>query len=134
MPSIRDELPSDQVLNNSLGSTIEVFELILSGTLDNGLIFLNQPSIQNQLIHYATNKYSKKRILVIDWDVGYNSQTQKSFYDNSRVLCVSIHQFQSDVSPSDSDFYNIGDENALGFNVNIPLNNVSLNDLFFNKI
>lgn len=41
-----------------------------------------------------------------------------------RVLIISIHQFSNE-SSSDSDFFNIGNEqNGKGFNINIPFNKV----------
>ncbi len=127
---MRNELQADQVLNSSLGSAIEVFERILNKSVDNGLIFVNQASIQNQLIQYAIDRHNTKRILVIDWDVGFNAFTQKIFYDNPRVLRVSIHQFRGGESPPESDFDFVGDENARGYNVNIALNNVNVNPFF----
>jgi hypothetical protein len=120
---VRDQLQADKVLSASLGSTIELFEKIINKDLDNGLIFVNnQSNIHNHLVQYAIDRHNMKRVLVIDWDSDHNLTVQKSFYDSNKVLHISVHRWS--MSPTKGDFDWIGDENARGYNLNIPLTNV----------
>ena len=43
--------------------------------------------------HYLINKYKYKKIAIIDFDVHHGNGTQDIFYDNEKVLYMSIHQY-----------------------------------------
>ncbi len=70
--------------------------------------------------YYAMNKYGLKKILIIDWDLHHGNGTQHSFYNTSKVLYFSTHQFP--YYPGTGDVTEIGEGEGLGFTVNVPLN------------
>nr|CDS25445.1 histone deacetylase 6 [Hymenolepis microstoma] len=72
-----------------------------------------------------------KRILIIDWDVHQGQGTQYTFYNDNRVLFISIHRYECQkfwpmLREGDFDF--IGDDVGRGFNINIPLNKTGMTD------
>lgn len=69
---------------------------------------------------YARKKYGVERILIVDWDVHHGNGTESSFYDDSDVLFVSLHQeytFPQGRGLVDE----VGEGEGKGYNVNIPL-------------
>ncbi|KAM7537903.1 hypothetical protein Aperf_G00000073041 [Anoplocephala perfoliata] len=72
-----------------------------------------------------------KRILIIDWDVHQGQGTQYAFYNDNRVLFISIHRYERQKfwpNLREGDFDFIGDGAGRGYNINIPLNKVGLTD------
>lgn len=72
-----------------------------------------------------------KRILILDWDVHQGQGTQYTFYNDNRVLFISIHRYEGrkfwpNLREGDFDF--IGDGSGRGFNINIPLNKTGMTD------
>lgn len=65
-----------------------------------------------------------ERIAILDLDVHHGDSTQRIFYDDPRVLFISIHWYL------DGFFYpgksgameNLGEDRGLNFNLNFPLN------------
>jgi acetoin utilization deacetylase AcuC-like enzyme len=68
---------------------------------------------------YAMEKYYIKRILIIDWDLHHGNGTQSAFYDDSRVLYFSTHQYP--YYPGSGDFSETGIGAGAGYTVNVPL-------------
>ena len=61
-----------------------------------------------------------ERVAVVDWDVHHGNGTQAAFYDDPRVLTISLHQ--DDCFPPDSGAVEENGEGAgEGSNINIPL-------------
>lgn len=82
-----------------------------------GFCLFNNIAIAAQ---YAREKYGLKRILIIDWDVHHGNGTENSFYNDSDILFVSLHQEFN--FPADRGFAeDVGEGNGQGFNINIPL-------------
>lgn len=69
---------------------------------------------------YALTSYTLDRILILDWDVHHGNGTQSIFYEDNRVLFVSIHQEGLDFTQEGS-ATNIGAGDGIGYTVNIPL-------------
>ncbi len=59
------------------------------------------------------------RVAVVDWDVHHGNGTQDIFWDDPRVLYVSLHQ--SPLYPGTGDVDEVGAGEARGTNVNVPL-------------
>jgi len=60
-----------------------------------------------------------ERVAIIDWDVHHGNGTQAAFYDEPRVLFVSLHQWPH--YPGSGFFNECGEGDALGCTVNLPL-------------
>ena len=41
---------------------------------------------------YAVKTHGLKRILIVDWDVHHGNGTQHMFYDDPKVLYISLHR------------------------------------------
>lgn len=73
------------------------------------------------------------RILILDFDVHHGNGTQHYFYDNPKVLYISIHRYDNGkfYPRSKEGNYNFtGVNDGEGYNVNIPLNLVSIFIIF----
>jgi len=70
--------------------------------------------------HHARAVHGIERIAILDWDVHHGNGAQDAFYDDPRVLTISVHQ--EGVFPPDSggmEERGIGD--GVGYNLNLPL-------------
>ncbi|WGI18163.1 histone deacetylase [Methanonatronarchaeum sp. AMET-Sl] len=66
---------------------------------------------------HALKKLDK--VLILDWDVHHGNGTQKIFYENNRLLYISIHQ--TPLFPGTGDIKETGKNQGEGYNINIPL-------------
>ena len=62
-----------------------------------------------------------KKVAVIDIDAHHGNGTQEIFYDDPRVLTVSIHESGQTLYPWGGEFTELGEGPGLGFNVNVPM-------------
>jgi acetoin utilization deacetylase AcuC-like enzyme len=60
-----------------------------------------------------------ERVLIVDWDVHHGNGTQDLFWDDPRVLFVSLHQYPA--YPGTGPAEEIGGAAARGLTVNFPL-------------
>ena len=60
-----------------------------------------------------------ERVAIIDWDVHHGNGTQAAFYDEPRVLFVSLHEWPC--YPGSGFFNECGEGDAVGETVNLPL-------------
>lgn len=130
----------------SVGCTIELVDRIVSGQIQNGMAVIRPPGHHAMKSEYngycffnnvavaaqhALENRDVKRILIVDWDVHHGQGTQQMFYDDPRVLYVSIHRYeQGRFWPNlrESNFNYIGTGKGQGFNVNVPLNEIGMTD------
>ena len=66
-----------------------------------------------------------RRILIVDIDLHHGQGTQRAFYDDPRVLYMSVHRYEEGrfwPHLRESNFDWVGEGEGLGFNVNLPLN------------
>lgn len=130
----------------SLGSTVELMEQILKRKVRNGMAIIRPPGhhamteefngfcfFNNVAIaaKHALENLKLKKILIIDWDVHHGQGTQQMFYNDPRVLYFSIHRYEfgkfwPNLRESDYDF--IGEGKGLGYNINVPLNQIGMAD------
>ncbi len=68
---------------------------------------------------YAITKYNVERILVLDWDAHHGNGTERIFYKSNKVFTVSWHQYP--FWPFTGNYTDIGIEEGLGYNLNIPI-------------
>jgi acetoin utilization deacetylase AcuC-like enzyme len=60
-----------------------------------------------------------EKVAILDWDVHHGNGTQDIFYDDGRVLYLSVHQ--SPFYPGTGEAAEVGKGEGLGFTVNVPL-------------
>ena len=120
------------------GSLIEICKNILSKKIEHGYAIIRPPGhhadmstakgfcIFNSVavaVKYILNKNNKAKIAVLDWDVHHGDGTQAIFYKDKNPLFISIHRHDSGkFYPFKTGFVKEkGEENGLGYNINIPL-------------
>lgn len=71
----------------------------------------------------AAKRMGAERILLIDWDVHHGNGTENIFYDDEKVLYVSIHRYDNGTFyPGTGHPARCGSNRGLGYNVNIAWN------------
>lgn len=70
---------------------------------------------------YLIEKYSLKRILILDTDAHDGNGTMEYFYEDPRVLFIDIHQDPKTIYPGTGFTWQIGEGEGKGFTVNCPL-------------
>lgn len=117
------------------GGAIEGLDAIISGQVKNayalirpcghhatanagmGFAFLNNGAIA---AHRALETYGLGRVAIFDWDVHHGNGTQSIFWEDPRVLTLSIHQ-EACFPPEGGWVDEIGAGKGEGYNYNIPL-------------
>ena len=61
------------------------------------------------------------KVLYIDFDAHHGDGVQRSFYDDPRVMTVSLHETGRYLFPGTGDVLEVGDGLGRGFSVNVPL-------------
>lgn len=75
------------------------------------------------------------KVLIVDWDIHHGDGTEKMFYEDDRVLYLSIHRFDSArFYPSTGSASKVGEGKGRGYNVNIPLDGKWYGDSDYNAI
>ena len=69
-----------------------------------------------------------ERVAILDWDVHHGNGTQEIFYEDGRVLYLSVHQ--SPFYPGTGEAGEVGRGEGSGFTVNVPLPAGSGEDLY----
>uniref|UniRef100_A0A1I8FUW7 UBP-type domain-containing protein n=1 Tax=Macrostomum lignano TaxID=282301 RepID=A0A1I8FUW7_9PLAT len=130
----------------SAGGLLKLTQAVLDGELLNGFALIRPPGhhamrddfngfcyLNNVCLSAlkALSSSGGKRILIVDWDVHHGQGIQQAFYNSSDVLYISIHRYERgehwpNLREGDYDFVGIG--NGLGYNVNVPLNEIGLSN------
>ena len=61
-----------------------------------------------------------RKIAILDWDVHHGNGTQHLFYEEARVLYISLHRFGDRWYPETGELDEVGAGAGVGRNVNIP--------------
>ncbi|ODV82192.1 uncharacterized protein CANTADRAFT_136463 [Suhomyces tanzawaensis NRRL Y-17324] len=142
----------------SCGGTIEACKAVIEGKVKNSLAIVRPPghhaepdtpggfclfsnvavAAKNILKSYPE---SVRKIVIVDWDVHHGNGTQKAFYDDPRVLYISIHRYENGrfypgTKAGGSDM--VGEKEGEGYNINIPWRSSGVHDgdyvYAFNKV
>ncbi|MAI91208.1 histone deacetylase family protein [Ponticaulis sp.] len=96
-----------------------------------GFCYLNNASIAAGYLRALTND----RVAVLDIDVHHGNGTQGIFYDQSKVLTVSIHCDTSDYYPFFAGYPDeTGKGRGKGYNLNLPLPKGTGDEVFLNAL
>ncbi len=68
---------------------------------------------------YLTEVKGLERVLIIDWDIHHGNGTQHIFYDTSKVLYFSTHQYP--FYPGTGAAEEVGSGEGKGYTVNVPM-------------
>jgi acetoin utilization deacetylase AcuC-like enzyme len=69
-----------------------------------------------------------ERVLIVDYDAHHGNGTQDIFYDDPRVLFVSIHEYPQ--YPGTGSLHETGGPNALGMTINVPVPSGATGDVY----
>ncbi|CAL4098436.1 unnamed protein product, partial [Meganyctiphanes norvegica] len=126
------------------GCTIDIVDSVVKGKIQNGMAIVRPPghhAMEDEFCGYcyfnnvalaakhALDKLETKRILIVDWDVHHGQATQRTFYNDPRVLYFSIHRYEHGLfwpELRESEFDFVGVDKGRGFNFNVPLNQKGL--------
>jgi acetoin utilization deacetylase AcuC-like enzyme len=119
----------------SAGGVISTLEAVWNGDVDNAYSLNRPPGHHAErdegrgfcvfaniavATHHALNVLGLERVAIVDWDVHHGNGTEHAFYEDPRVLTISLHQ--DGLYPAESGL--VGDTGAgegEGFAVNVPL-------------
>ncbi len=115
------------------GGVVSMTNLIWRGDADCGLALVRPPGhhaepdramgfcLLNNVAIAAADllQQGATRVAIVDWDVHHGNGTQHAFYEDPRVLFVSLHQWP--LYPGTGAAREVGAGAGTGFNVNVPL-------------
>jgi len=114
------------------GAGLAAIELLRQGSGDAALVAMRPPGhharpsggmgfcLFNNVAVAAADLASRgERVLIFDWDVHHGNGTQEIFFNDRRVLYLSVHQ--SPLYPGTGAATETGGPDAPGLTVNIPL-------------
>jgi acetoin utilization deacetylase AcuC-like enzyme len=118
------------------GSLLELTEAVMRGTVDRGVALVRPPGhhaepdaaqgfcLYNNVAVAAAaalSTWGARRVLIVDWDVHHGNGTEAAFYDDPRVLFISLHRHDGgDFYPGTGGAGRVGAGAGSGYNINIP--------------
>nr|XP_046249339.1 polyamine deacetylase HDAC10 [Scatophagus argus] len=128
----------------AIGATLQLVDFVMTRKVRNGMALVRPPGhhsmrsaasgfcvFNNVAIaaRYAKQKYGIKRVLIVDWDIHHGQGVQYCFEDDPSVLYFSWHRYEHQKfwpHLRESDYNCVGKEKGLGFNINVPWNEVGM--------
>jgi acetoin utilization deacetylase AcuC-like enzyme/GNAT superfamily N-acetyltransferase len=77
---------------------------------------------------------SEAKILYIDFDAHHGDGVQRSFYDEPRVMTISLHETGRYLFPGTGDVLELGNGLGRGYSVNVPLEPFTEDDSYIEAI
>ena len=114
------------------GCTLSAGEAVISGT-DFAFALTRPPGhhagrdtyggfcLFNNAAILVSSRFREGRVMVLNLDAHASDGTKRIFYDDPRVLTVSLHQDPSNFFPREGWTHEIGVGRGLGYAVNLPL-------------
>jgi acetoin utilization deacetylase AcuC-like enzyme len=118
------------------GAAVAAVEAVVKGDRKNALCLIRPPGhhathahsmgfcLFNNIalaVHHALAVHQMTRVLVVDWDVHHGNGTQDIFYQEPRVLFMSIHRYGHGFYPGTGAKNETGQGRGLGFTSNVPV-------------
>ncbi len=126
---------------HSAGAGLLAVESLAQGAASAGLVVTRPPGhhagpktgmgfclFNNVAITARQLTSNGERVMIIDWDVHHGNGTQDVFWDDDRVLFVSLHQYP--YYPGTGAVHETGGPNASGNTINVPLPPGTTGDVF----
>jgi acetoin utilization deacetylase AcuC-like enzyme len=116
------------------GGALDLVDRVMGGELDNAFLAARPPGhhaearramgfcLFNHIAVAAAHAlayHHLERVMIIDWDVHHGNGTQEIFWNDPRVLYVSLHQYP--FYPGTGGFDEVGGPDAQGMTVNVPM-------------
>jgi acetoin utilization deacetylase AcuC-like enzyme len=116
------------------GAVLQAIDAVMAGQVNNafcavrppghhaerdqamGFCFFNNVAVGAR---HAQDRYSLRRVAIIDWDVHHGNGTQHSFEEDETVFFFSIHQYPH--YPGTGSGQERGQGRGLGFTLNAPM-------------
>ncbi len=132
-----------EIAKLAVGGLCNAIDAVMTGEVDNAFALVRPPGhhadaensagfcvFNNVAIGamHAMKKHGLKKILIVDWDLHHGNGTQNIFYSDRRVLYFSTHQYPH--YPGTGGLQEIGEGQALGYTVNVPLRPGAVNGTF----
>ncbi len=117
------------------GGSIAAVDAVIDGTVENAYALIRPPGhhaepgegkgfcvFGNAAIAalHALEARGLDRVAIVDWDAHHGNGTQAIFWEDPRVLAVSLHQ-DGVFPPGSGPATDVGEGPGRGFNINIPL-------------
>lgn len=122
------------------GGSIEACKAVIEGRVKNSLAIVRPPGhhaepdtpggfcLFSNVAVAAKNMFkaypdSVRRIVIVDWDIHHGNGTQRAFYDDPRVLYISLHRYENGKFYPGTKYGGhdmVGLESGEGFSVNVP--------------
>lgn len=126
----------------SCGGAIEACKAVVEGTVKNSMAIVRPPghhaepdapggfclfsnvavAAKNMLKNYPE---SVRRIVILDWDIHHGNGTQRAFYNDPRVLYISLHRYENGrfyPGTKYGHYSQVGEGPGEGYSLNIPWN------------
>ena len=118
------------------GGVVQAVDAVMASELDNAFCAVRPPGhhaerniamgfclINNVAVaaRRLIEDHKLKRVLILDWDVHHGNGTQHSFYDDPRVLYVSLHGHPGILYPGTGYAHERGRGAGEGFTLNVPI-------------
>jgi acetoin utilization deacetylase AcuC-like enzyme len=125
---------SYEVALYACGGVLDLVDRVMEGEIDHAFAAIRPPGhhaesrramgfcLFNNIAvgaAHALVRHGLERIMVIDWDVHHGNGTQEAFWNDPRVLYLSLHQYP--FYPGTGAFDETGGRDAPGHTVNIPM-------------
>ena len=91
-----------------------------------GFCFFNNCAVAAKA---ALKQEGVDRVMILDWDVHHGNGISNAFYEDDRVLYVSIHRYGRDFFPGTGAADEAGEGKGLGYTVNIPFEATGMGDI-----
>lgn len=126
---VRDSLATARL---AVGTCLDAADRLLAGEAEAALALVRPPGhharpsggmgfclLNNIALVAAAAAAAGRRVAVLDWDVHHGNGTQDAFWNDGRVLTLSLHQ--SPLYPYSGEADELGGDAARGLARNIPL-------------
>ncbi len=137
---------SQQAALHSAGAGVQAAGLVLDGKIDSAFCAVRPPGhhaerdramgfcIFNNIAVAASwliRTAGLGRVAIVDWDVHHGNGTERIFFDDDRVLYISIHQYPH--YPGTGHFNTVGIGKGAGYTINIPVGAGADDALYLDK-